>query len=170
MNNSVQQSNEIVESLLPPKVDVDEHRKALFVGAKYQSYYKEKFDLMTAQQSQAGFNLAAFLFGVLWMFYRKMYAYGFMAIGLMFVVGVIEEIFKLSGIVSSVIFAIMYGVWGNSLYKHYVDKKIELIAENSYSASLDQQLQEEGGTSIWAALLLLGTAIALICLTIFFDP
>lgn len=162
MNNPVQQSNESIESLLPPVGDLDEHRKALFIGQKYQSYYKAKFDLMPPKQARAGFNIAAFFFGVLWMFYRKMYAYGFMAIGIMFVVGVIEELLSLSGITSSIVFAVIFGVWGDSIYKHYVEQKIELIAENSYSSHLNEQLQEEGGTNIWAALILLIIAIALI--------
>ena len=67
-----------------------EQDRALFVGAKYESYYQAQFEKITPKKQYAGFNIAAFFLGVVWLFYRKMYSYGFMAIGLIVVMGMVE--------------------------------------------------------------------------------
>lgn len=144
-----------IESPFPPPIDVDDQRKALFVGAKYQTYYKEKFDLITPKKQMAGFNIAAFFLGIMWLFYRKMYAYGFIAIGLTFVVGIIETMIGITGTGSSIAFAVVFGLMGNTLYKYFVDKKISTINSN-------EDIEKAGGTNIWAALAVLGIAIFLV--------
>src|SRR5215813_2137730 len=90
---------------LPPNVlqaNDKEHQIALFVGAKYAKYYKEKFDQITPKKQMAGFNIAAFFLGIIWLFYRKMYLYGFIGIALIFILGVIEEMLDLSGTSGSI--------------------------------------------------------------------
>ncbi len=67
-----------------------EQDRALFVGAKYESYYQAQFEKITPKKQYAGFNIAAFFLGVVWLFYRKMYSYGFMAIGLIVAIGMVE--------------------------------------------------------------------------------
>ena len=59
-----------------------EQDRALCVGAKYESYYQAQFEKITTKKQYAGFNIAAFFLGVVWLFYRKMYSYGFMALWL----------------------------------------------------------------------------------------
>ena len=73
-----------------PSVNQLEQDRALFVGAKYASYYQAQFEKITPKKQYAGFNIAAFFLGVVWLFYRKMYRYGFMAIGLIVVIGMVE--------------------------------------------------------------------------------
>lgn len=149
------QASQQIESPFPPPIDVDAQRRALFVGDKYQSYYQEKFDLITPKKQTAGFNIAAFFLGIMWLFYRKMYAYGFMAIGLFFVVGIIETLIGMTGTASSIAFAVVFGLMGNTIYKHFVEKKISQTHSN-------EELEKAGGTNIWAALAVLGVTMLMV--------
>lgn len=139
-----------------------EHKMLLFVGDKYTKYYKEKFDQITPQKQISGFNIAAFFLGVMWLFYRKMYAYGFIAIAVIIVIGTIEELLNLSTSGASIGLAVAFGMLGNTLYKQFVEKKISQVKS-------DEELEKEGGTNIWAALTVLVLAVVFISLGYFFE-
>ena len=64
-----------------------EQDRALFIGVKYESYYQAQFEKITPRKQYAGFNIAAFFLGVVWLFYRKIYSYGFLSIVLIVVIG-----------------------------------------------------------------------------------
>ncbi len=149
----------------PPPLSQKENLYAAFVGEKYQSFYREKFEGLEAPKPKGGFNIAAFFLGAIWLFYRKMYAYGFAYIGFVIVSGIVTAMLNVSESVDRAIsigFAVTMGLCGNGLYKHFIDKKIK---ENNLSA---EQAQAMGGTNPIAAwslfifiILLIGTAIFL---------
>lgn len=140
----------------------DDEKKALFVGGKYAHYYKEKFDQITPKKQMAGFNLAAFFLGVMWLFYRKMYVYGFIAILLFFVMGIIETMLGISGTGGSIGLAVAFGLFGNTLYKYFVEKKIGQLQS-------DEEIINAGGTNIWAALILVGIVIVMVSFGYYLD-
>lgn len=163
------------QNLFPPplsptaELDVnDDYLKTLFVGDKYQKYYQEKFNKITPKKTMSGFNIAAFFLGIIWLFYRKMYALGFIMIGVLFLIGWIETYFNINGYGSSIGLAVMFGMLGNSFYKQHVEKQIAKVKAQQV-VFIEQELQLRGGTNLWAALFLVGIVVVLILLGIYAD-
>ncbi|UOG17216.1 DUF2628 domain-containing protein [Acinetobacter sp. PK01] len=143
-----------------------EQDRTMFVGAKYQSYYQKQFEKITPKKQYAGFNIAAFFLGVIWLFYRKMYSYGFMAIALILVIGVIETLLGIEGSGSTIGLSVAFGMFGNTLYKYYVDKQIAKIRQSG-NADISTELENRGGTNLIAGLILFLIVLGLIALQIF---
>ena len=106
-----------------------EQDRALFVGAKYESYYQAQFEKITPKKQYAGFNIAAFFLGVVWLFYRKMYSYGFMAIGLIVAIGIVEILLGIESSGANIGLAVAFGMFGNTLYRHHVDQQIAKVRQ-----------------------------------------
>ena len=158
------------QNLVPLHKDLieDDQLKRLFIGDKYDSYYKAKFDEMTPKKQMAGFNFGSFFFGPVWLFYRKMYVYALIYIAFMFVFGMIITIFELPEAFDrggSIGIAVSMGFIGNTLYKSFVEKKIKMIVSDS-PPTVEEQLKQKGGTNIIAALLFVVVMIILIMLSI----
>ncbi|MEJ5032323.1 DUF2628 domain-containing protein [Acinetobacter sp. MYb177] len=142
-----------------------EQDRALFVGVKYESYYQAQFEKITLKKQYAGFNIAAFFLGVVWLFYRKMYSYGFMAIGLIVVIGMVEIILGIESSGANIGLAVAFGMFGNTLYKHHVDKQIAKIRQLG-SGSVNTELENRGGTNLIAGSILLVIWLGLVALSI----
>ena len=91
---------------------------AALVGTK-QEYYLPKFQEMKAQNKKTSWNWAAFFFAPYWLIYRKMYVYGFAALGLAFLVSMIK-----SPVVAFLSLGayIAIGVLGNYIYMEWLEK------------------------------------------------
>ena len=135
-------------------VNQPEQDRALFVGLKYESYYQAQFEKITPKKQYAGFNIAAFFLGVVWLFYRKMYSYGFMAIGLIVVIGMVEIILGIESSGANIGLAVAFGMFGNTLYRHHVDQQIAKTRQLG-SGSVNTELENRGGTNIVAGSILL---------------
>ena len=142
-----------------------EQDRALFVGAKYESYYQAQFEKITPKKQYAGFNIAAFFLGVVWLFYRKMYSYGFMAIGLIVVIGMVEIILGIESSGANIGLAVAFGMFGNNLYKHHVDQQTTKIRQFGNS-NVNTELENRGGTNIVAGSILLVIWLGLVALAI----
>ena len=142
-----------------------EQDRALFVCAKYESYYQAQFEKITPKKQYAGFNLAAFFLGVVWLFYRKMYRYGFMAIGLIVVMGMVEILLGIESSGANIGLAVAFGMFGNTLYKHHVDQQIAKIRQFGNS-NVNTELENRGGTNIVAGSILLVIWLGLVALAI----
>ena len=142
-----------------------EQDRALFVGAKYESYYQAQFEKITPKKQYAGFNIAAFFLGVVWLFYRKIYSYGFMAIGLIVVIGMVEIILGIESSGANIGLAVAFGMFGNTLYKYHVDQQIAKIHQLG-SGSVHTELENRGGTNLIAGSILLVIWLGLIALAI----
>ena len=142
-----------------------EQDRALFVGAKYESYYQAQFEKITPKKQYAGFNIAAFFLGVVWLFYRKMYSYGFMAIGLIVVIGMVEIILGIESSGANIGLAVAFGMFGNTLYRHHVDQQIAKTRQLG-SGSVNTELENRGGTNIVAGSILLVIWLGLVALAI----
>ena len=142
-----------------------EQDRALFVGAKYESYYQAQFEKITPKKQYAGFNIAAFFLGVVWLFYRKMYSYGFMAIGLIVVMGMVEILLGIESSGANIGLAVAFGMFGNTLYRHHVDQQIAKTRQLG-SGSVNTELENRGGTNIVAGSILLVIWLGLVALAI----
>ena len=142
-----------------------EQDRALFVGAKYESYYQAQFEKITPKKQYAGFNIAAFFLGVVWLFYRKMYSYGFMSIGLIVVIGMVEIILGLESSGANIGLAVAFGMFGNTSYKYHVDQQIAKIHQLG-SGSVHTELENRGGTNLIAGSILLVMWLGLVALAI----
>lgn len=146
-------------------VNQPEQDRALFVGLKYESYYQAQFEKITPKKQYAGFNIAAFFLGVVWLFYRKMYSYGFMAIGLIVVIGMVEIILGIESSGANIGLAVAFGMFGNTLYKYHVDQQIAKIHQLG-SGSVHTELENRGGTNLIAGSILLVMWLGLVALAI----
>ena len=146
-------------------VNQPEQDRALFVGLKYESYYQAQFEKITPKKQYAGFNIAAFFLGVVWLFYRKMYSYGFMSIGLIVVIGMVEIILGIESSGANIGLAVAFGMFGNTLYKYHVDQQIAKIHQLG-SGSVHTELENRGGTNIVAGSILLVIWLGLVALAI----
>ena len=142
-----------------------EQDRALFVGAKYESYYQAQFEKITPKKQYAGFNIAAFFLGVVWLFYRKMYSYGFMAIGLIVAIGMVEILLGIESSGANIGLAVAFGMFGNTLYKHHVDQQIAKVRQFGNS-NVNTELENRGGTNIVAGSILLVIWLGLVALAI----
>ena len=146
-------------------VNQPEQDRALFVGLKYESYYQAQFEKITPKKQYAGFNIAAFFLGVVWLFYRKMYSYGFMSIGLIVVIGMVEIILGIESSGANIGLAVAFGMFGNTLYKHHVDQQIAKIHQLG-SGSVHTESENRGGTNLIAGSILLVMWLGLVALAI----
>lgn len=146
-------------------VNQPEQDRALFVGLKYESYYQAQFEKITPKKQYAGFNIAAFFLGVVWLFYRKMYSYGFMAIGLIVVIGMVEILLGIESSGANIGLAVAFGMFGNTLYRHHVDQQIAKTRQLG-SGSVNTELENRGGTNIVAGSILLVIWLGLVALAI----
>ena len=146
-------------------VNQPEQDRALFVGLKYESYYQAQFEKITPKKQYAGFNIAAFFLGVVWLFYRKMYSYGFMSIGLIVVIGMVEIILGIESSGANIGLAVAFGMFGNTLYKHHVDQQIAKIHQLG-SGSVHTELENRGGTNLIVGSILLVMWLGLVALAI----
>ncbi|MEG0489566.1 MAG: DUF2628 domain-containing protein [Acinetobacter sp.] len=142
-----------------------EQDRALFVGAKYESYYQAQFEKITPKKQYAGFNIAAFFLGVVWLFYRKMYSYGFMAIGLIVAIGIVEILLGIESSGANIGLAVAFGMFGNTLYKHHVDQQIAKIRQFGNS-NINTELENRGGTNLIVGSILLVIWLGLVALAI----
>ena len=142
-----------------------EQDRALFVGAKYESYYQAQFEKITPKKQYAGFNIAAFFLGVVWLFYRKMYSYGFMSIGLIVVIGMVEIILGIESSGANIGLAVAFGMFGNTLYKHHVDQQIAKVRQFGNS-NVNTELENRGGTNLIVGSILLVIWLGLVALAI----
>ncbi|MEJ5036971.1 DUF2628 domain-containing protein [Acinetobacter johnsonii] len=142
-----------------------EQDRALFIGVKYESYYQAQFEKITPKKQYAGFNIAAFFLGVVWLFYRKMYSYGFMAIGLIVVIGMVEILLGIESSGANIGLAVAFGMFGNTLYKHHVDQQIAKIRQFGNS-NVNTELENRGGTNLIAGSILLVMWLGVVALAI----
>jgi hypothetical protein len=136
---------------------------ATFVGEKYETYYQKKWQLRLGQI--AGFNVAAFFLGAVWLIYRKMYLYAAIFLAIIAVDIAVEMFYPLPETVGhavNIAIAVMFGVLGNSWYKTYADKKVNQISASFPPEQMSAELAKQGGTNLAAALIATLVLLALV--------
>lgn len=123
----------------------------LFVGIDNLHYYMEKWQKYMDDENSLSpsWNWAAFLFGFLWLAYRKMYLLAFLAIPINFISILVNSSLFTSIISWSLCF--LLALFGNKLYFHHSKNQIKKIKEKNYEDKiLENKILNRGGTSIGA--------------------
>ena len=134
----------------------------VFFGSQ-ADYYTE-----VAEDIQAGktrFNPAAFLCGVLWMGYRKMYWQAFVVLAIILAESMAEEIFfpgmsdnRGFSIATNVACNTIIGFIGNRLYVNFAARQIEKVLVNTAGKSEESRLaliHKKGGVAWYGPILVL---------------
>ncbi|WP_457640580.1 DUF2628 domain-containing protein [Persephonella sp.] len=120
-----------------------------FIGKKAE-YYLNKFEKFE-KGNAVSWNWAAFFFGVLWMFYRKMYLYGLIAFFLIMIINIFLEVAKINPVISigiSLWLWIGFGMFGNYIYYIFVKNNIsKLKAQYPDKEKLIEVLKKKGGVN-----------------------
>lgn len=137
-------------------MNISEEELNKFIG-KDPDYYLEKFKDLEIRNTV--FNVFAFFGGILWTFYRKMYLYGFIIMGIITLEAILEDvILDLTGTTEkygqilnfyvSVLIFFLIGFYGNSLYKKHVYNQIKNIKEKNIDESTyHEKLRKKGGVT-----------------------
>lgn len=133
----------------------------LFIS-KNQMFYLEKFNQITKTGDKKTWNWAAFLTGIYWMLYRKMY----LQAGICFVAAPILSCIPVVGWILSIGLWIGIGIYANSIYLDHINKKFRDIncADSSYRQIL---ISKYGGTNMVLPIVFLIIPIALFIMFLF---
>ncbi|MGE3820359.1 MAG: DUF2628 domain-containing protein [Isosphaeraceae bacterium] len=149
-----------------------------FVGRNHGHYLRKWSKHLNSKvpATGAGFNFAAFLFGVVWLTYRKMYWNALIILGIMIVVGMVEEIaaetlnFSIHTL-RAVDQTVNLGLWlacgfcGNVWYFRHALRQIDLARSEADAEGLSEErrlarIARRGGTSGFLTFLLLFGLVA----------
>ncbi|MDY4560283.1 MAG: DUF2628 domain-containing protein [Peptostreptococcus porci] len=133
----------------------------LFVGKNTQ-YYAPKFEKYSDTDSKVGWNWVALFFPVMWLCYRKMYAY---AVGYFVLTNLIlqSEHFIENGIISklTLIIWLVFPLFANYIYYKFAKKKVETCDGIVNEEERKEKIGALGGTNGWAVVI----AIVLVFIT-----
>lgn len=122
---------------------------------KNSDYYLAKWRLLSSKNSKISWNWSAFLFGVMWLGYRKMYLYSFI-----FVLLTIFTIIPILGLFISLALWIGLGMVGNYLYGKFTYNKLtELKIAFPEESKFKEEVLKAGGTSVLGSFIALFIAI-----------
>ncbi|CEG28695.1 DUF2628 domain-containing protein [Bacillus sp. B-jedd] len=139
-----------------------DHEVRTFVGKK-ADYYLRKWNNPKNKGSNMGWNWAAFLAGMFWLGYRKMYKLVLIILGAFVVFDIISYIInnpamdKINNTLGLVVAAIL-GISGNYHYYLHAQKNIEDV-KNQFPNNLQEQeaaLRKRGGSSWGGVFIVLG--------------
>jgi hypothetical protein len=144
-------SQNLIQDLL-----VDDVR--LFVG-RNSDYYLNKWKGSKDPSKSAGWNWAAFFAGVFWFGYRKMYVELFCCFGVFILIDLIQIFLNIdiNSAITYIVNALM-GILGNTVYFHYVKRKIKKINEDETLFENKKTFTERAGGVSWA-----GVGLATLC-------
>jgi hypothetical protein len=128
-----------------PAADAREVRERL-IGEKTE-YYLPRFDKMETLNSFTDWNWCAFLFGITWMLYRKMYA---IAVAMY----VLTQVLNLAG--ASLLSAVVWvgtGLVGNFLYMKDINRRTEK-AMNMQPEEREVYIEKNSGTG-WIGIIVM---------------
>ena len=133
------------DSLMENQIIENELRS--FIGEK-SNYYFFKWGISENPGKYARWNWSAFICGVFWMGYRKMYKELFVCTIILFllditILSVTNDYFDkiMSYVVASII-----GTYGNAIYYNYVQRSMNKIKEQNEIDKI-KSIRKKGGTS-----------------------
>lgn len=146
-----------------------------FVGSQYP-YYQQKWQLSDQPETAASWNWSAFLLGIFWLGYRKMFQPILVLLAVYLILDVIDMLAGFHPITSFVVVTAPYaafvllGMYGNALYYRHANKQIEKL--KPYDPN-NQLIKLKGGTTkkgIFASIgLILSYALIYLIISMFFQ-
>lgn len=144
-----------------------------FVGKNIEFYRPKWQKIAEKNNNPMSWNLAAFFLGMFWMLYRKMYKYTFIFAALLALDIAIEWFYPLPesmGNVFNLIIAIMFGFYGNVLYQHHVNTKVNEVLATYPPEQVEAELKRQGGVSMVTAIGVFLLFVAFIFAVVFTFP
>jgi|GEM_PF-1010882 len=149
--------------------DAEKLLRPLLVGRNIE-YYEREFSRMEAEKKYASWNRAAFWNGASWLFYRKMYGYGFLYLLLAFALSFLTEflLIRTLGMASNLSFLLApfgFFLWfyffarGNTLYSRHL-RNLTQKALSLEGAQREKFIRRRGGVS-WLGPILIESLVAL---------
>lgn len=138
-----------------------------FVGDDKADYYLKKFDKLQSGGSKISLNFAALFCSTYWLFYRKLFGLGAIALVMNFgglYLNLMMPRFAVIGGILSIVPAVVCGLFGNYCYLHYVEKNIAQALDMTPDAKA-KLYADNGGSSarivlgILAAFVFFGMAL-----------
>lgn len=135
---------------------------AQLVGTN-QSYYLSRFEKLRSGQKMTSWNWAAFLFGAFWLFYRKMYLQGGIALAVIFLLTMTGSPF-----ITVLLWGgyIVLGIFANYLYLTHLESQVQQLAQmpiHQRNAYIAKQSGVHTAAAIGAAV---GYAILVVLFTV----
>lgn len=138
-------------------IEEEKHLVAYF--GRQSDYYLEKYKAYH-RGNRFTFNIGAFLVGLFWFLYRKLFMETLIIVLLLFLTGVIEavvyELFSVSDEVqkvllfgSTLLYATIYGFIGNALYLKRADKTIRKVLSGTEEEDERIKLLKKKGGVAW---------------------
>lgn len=147
-----------------------------FIGPSAAFYVTQWRQLRTGQILT--FNFPAFVFGFIWMLYRRMYQPAVVYLSIYFAEGFLEKrLFQhFQPIVSptnwfmirNFMFSLLLGVFANWIYLNFVDNRISQLKKEFGHPNYKAQLPKKGGTSYLAVIAFLVLMLLMLGLNQYF--
>ena len=135
-----------------PESITDDQIYERFVGNKYTTYYKKEF-----KESSFSINWAAFFFTYTWCIYRRMYMFAFLIFVSSIILDLVLSYLEVNPMMYLIYFVVM-GLIGNTLYKNHADSKISDIRNKSFlGEKFLEEVAKRGGTNplgMWIMIIL----------------
>ena len=132
--------------------DISDSTFGLFIWNEVPYYMRQFAKFSSAGDKYAiSWNWASALLGSSWVFYRKMYLFGFIIFGAKIIIACIYMQYfigynKLLKVLFDVLFFLLYGICGNYLYYKHATNKLSNLWESTHETP-QETIQELGGTS-----------------------
>lgn len=141
---------------------------------RQKDYYLEKYrDHLGG--AKFTFNIGAFLGGIFWFLYRKLFLHALFIFFLLMIFNIVEglifealqinsEFQKLEFFLSTLLFAVAYGYSGNYFYLRQAERKVTAIVESTEDEDKRITLLEKKGGVSWLAIYITASLTGLIFL------
>jgi len=161
---------------------------ALFVGEKFNKYYKKVWENKYDKEWFLSFNISAFLLNNLWFFYRKMnkegnicgiagsFCYGFFMLCYQFINNYFLEIFNIHTSYLSFLYigyfiylcsSVIIGFFGNYIYLRNVKINISKLIKEQDGENITEYLEKRKCTNIKIVIILVVIGILLTIALVF---
>lgn len=144
--------------------EIDEKYLVAYFGRQPDYYLEMNQARLRGKKYQ--FNIGAFFCGVFWFLYRKLFKEALIIVLLLFVLGIVEETIYSSlstsheiqtavFFLSTLVFGLIYGFVGNSIYLAKAEKVIAKVLSETKEEDLRINiLSKKGGTS-WSPFIII---------------
>ncbi len=162
--------SEILDDLI--RDENDEWRELEIFVDTNQEYYLPRWKKIT-EGKIASFNWAAFLVGMLWLLYRKMYIEAGILLVIILTEGFLSEMFLLpyldfqtqsaynTGV--NIAYGLILGFLGNYIYYNSACRKIEKLKKDMYSGvDFENELKRRGGVTTIPILIVVGIVVIIL--------
>ena len=126
-------------------------------------YYMPKFEDMNTQNKKTSWNWAAFLFTPYWLIYRKMYAYGAVALGILFLLSFFGNVF---GSLLALCGYVVMGIYGNYVYMKFLRNKMEQVHSMNEPYKTQFIAKNRGVNTAAAVLSAIGYAVLMVIISL----